>query len=128
MSEAMANELQAARDRIAELEKLMGSDVTAGLIGLGMTRLQSRLLVALLKRPGVTSREQLLEFAYSDRWASERPELKIIDIHLHHARKKLREHGIEITTHWGSGFSLNQPNKEKLRKLLTSLDAEEGKA
>ncbi|MDI6838604.1 MAG: winged helix-turn-helix domain-containing protein [Rhizobiaceae bacterium] len=58
------------------------------------------------RRPRMLSRDQLMAEAYWLRADDEEPEIKIIDVLICKARKKLGPTGIAIDTVWGRGYRI----------------------
>lgn len=76
----------------------------------GLTVNEGRILDCLLRSKGrVVTREAIMNAVYFDR-PHEEPDIKIIDIFICKARKKLQEATAPfwIETHWGRGYSLNE--------------------
>jgi len=85
---------------------------------LGLTRTQARMLACLTN--GRTQSRQQLRTA-SRQWGDEY-ETKSVDVIIHHIRKKLHHHGIEIRNDWGTGFYMEPASITKMQAIL----AEEG--
>lgn len=71
--------------------------------------------VLLLQRlaemfPRVVTRQALLEWMYQISPDAE-PEIKIIDVYVCKARKKLASIGLQIDTVWGTGYALRVERK-----------------
>lgn len=60
-------------------------------------------------RPRTMSKEQLLAALYGLRPESEEAEIKIIDVFVCKARKKLVPLGVNIETAWGVGYRIVNP-------------------
>lgn len=56
--------------------------------------------------PRVLSKEKALEWMYQFAAEDEEPEIKIIDVFICKARKKLTPIGVRIDTLWGQGYAL----------------------
>jgi DNA-binding response OmpR family regulator len=56
--------------------------------------------------PRVLSKEAALEWLYQFSAEGEEPEIKIIDVFICKARKKLEPIGVRIDTAWGKGYAL----------------------
>jgi DNA-binding response OmpR family regulator len=71
------------------------------------------LLVARLAEifPRVASKEELLTWMYQFKSADEEPDIKIIDVYICKARKKLDQIGVRVDTVWGKGYALALPAK-----------------
>ncbi len=69
-----------------------------------LTMSEARVISLLLTRD-VATKEAILHALYSDR-PEEPPEIKIVDVFICKARKKLAPFGIEIETVWGRGYRI----------------------
>lgn len=114
--EGLEAENQRLRDRVAQLEEVVGFTIDLPIF-LGLTTHEARLFGALMKRP-VWTKEQLLFALYSGRHDDEQPEIKIIDVYVCKARKKLARFGIQIETLWGQGYRLSPEMKAKAMALI----------
>ncbi|WP_436253464.1 winged helix-turn-helix domain-containing protein [Neorhizobium sp. LjRoot104] len=56
--------------------------------------------------PRVLTKEAALEWMYQFAAEGEEPEIKIIDVYICKARKKLEPIGVRIDTVWGKGYAL----------------------
>lgn len=81
---------------------------------IGLTGKEAALIAILMKQKGVVSKESLLGTMYQ-LMTDDPPELKIIDVFVCKARKKLRPYGLEIATVWGRGYELPEATKALLR-------------
>jgi DNA-binding response OmpR family regulator len=71
---------------------------------LGLTRLETRLMAALVEKLGhCVGKAALMDALYFDR-AHEEPDAKIVDILVCKIRKKLTASGYAIETVWGQGY------------------------
>jgi DNA-binding response OmpR family regulator len=61
--------------------------------------------------PRVATKEELLTWMYQFRSEDEEPNLKIIDVYICKARKKLDLIGVRVDTVWGKGYALALPAK-----------------
>lgn len=102
-------------DRVAELEAAMGLGVLTPLEW-GLTRNEARLVGALLERELLT-KDAAMAALYRDRGADE-PEIKIVDVFVCKARKKLKPFGVEIGTRWGEGYFMTGPAKAEARRQI----------
>lgn len=103
------------RDRIAQLEEAMGLDFIAPLEW-RLTRAETALFGVLLARE-IATKEALLTGIVRDP-TGEAPEIKIVDVFVCKARRKLRPFGIEIETLWGRGYRLSPEVKALARAQL----------
>lgn len=113
----LERENETLRERVTQLEADLG--MAAEIPPLFMlTAHEARLFGMLLQRETCT-KEQLMSALYSLRANDDdEPEIKIIDVYVCKARKKLASFGIEITTIWGRGYMLTEPMKRRARELI----------
>jgi DNA-binding response OmpR family regulator len=78
-----------------------------------LTRQEASLLTSLHSHLAkVHSKDQLLSDLY---WReTDEPDIKIIDIYVHHIRRKLAPLGVTIQTVWGRGYRLLPPAQGKV--------------
>lgn len=69
----------------------------------GLTLTEDRIFAILLKSDAV-SKSSIMSALYNSN--EDRPAPKLIDVFVHRLRKKTREHGVEIRTILGVGYSL----------------------
>ena len=91
---------------------------------LGLTRAESRVLVWLLENEHV-DKEQLHAAMAQD--GDPATNIKIVGVLVHKLRKKLKPHGIEVATVWGTGYGLTADARDKLRKILAGYNAVDSK-
>lgn len=113
--EGLEAENERLRDRIAQLEDAMGLDFVAPLEW-RLTRAETALFGVLLAREFAT-KEALLAGVARDP-TGDAPEIKIVDVFVCKARRKLRPFGIEIETIWGRGYRLTPESKAAARAQL----------
>lgn len=114
--EALEAENERLQDRILVLEELLGIGIEWPLF-LGLTPHEGKLLGALMKRE-LQSKESLLLALYGHKPDGDMPEIKIIDVFVCKARKKLARFGIRIDTVWGEGYRLPFGMREKIRATV----------
>jgi two-component system, cell cycle response regulator CtrA len=102
------------REKIVTLEEMLGRHVEAPLM-LGLTKQESKLFCALVKRDIVT-KESAMDALYRDKPNS--AEVKIVDVFVSKIRRKLRPYDISIETVWGRGYLMPGPSKLKVAALL----------
>jgi two-component system cell cycle response regulator CtrA len=123
--EAMKNyagkacELQLLRDRVEELERLLGlsQEKRDELFRLRLTPGRTAML-SLIYRGNLIRKEAALEAIYGARPECDQPDIKIIDVMLCAIRKRLKGYGITIENQHGIGWFMTPANKQKLRDLL----------
>jgi DNA-binding winged helix-turn-helix (wHTH) protein len=116
-------ELQQLRDRVAELEEILGIDrpMTVRLReAFGLTQMPAKVLGMLLSRTFV-SKDALYTALYAVRAAADRPRTNILERHVNKLREHLRPHGVVIETIYGEGYRMTAPNKAKVRDVLDKL-------
>jgi hypothetical protein len=115
-----ANELQLLRDRVEELEELlgMGPSVNAKIVALGFTRAEASVLGLLLKREGCVSRDFLWTALYGSRAEGDQPHDRLVDVWIMKCRRKLKRFKVEIVTVWGSGWLISKDDKSRLREQI----------
>lgn len=96
------------RERVRVLEELVGIRIDVPLV-FGLTAHEAVLFGLLLRRDLVT-KEMAMVGLYGDRPDLD-PEIKIIDVYICKARKKLKGFGVEIETVWGRGYRLSAASK-----------------
>lgn len=109
------------RDRVATLERDAGLHVRLP-PGLGLTPHEARIFLSLLKRD-VCSKEQLLNAAYDLLHDGDLPGIKIIDVFICKIRKKLKPHGISISTIWGQGYYLDAEARQRASDMIATFSA-----
>ena len=116
-----ANELQALRDRVAELEELLG--ITGGDFNKLPIPPQQKSILNLLYRANgkLCSREHIYVAIFGMRPDCDQPHEKIIDTQLCRLRGYLRPHEIAISSVWGVGWFIDEDNRAKLRAWIESL-------
>ncbi len=114
--ETIERENEQLRDRIAQLEALLFESERLPL-ELRLTTHEEALVAFLLKRNEV-SKDQILTAIYGLLPDDDEPELKIIDVYVCKARKKLAPFGLQIKTIWGRGYCLPPATKTTLRAMM----------
>jgi hypothetical protein len=127
--ERLEDELELARDRVRELEKALGiGDDIMPLRLLGLSA-QEAVVVNLLTRRDVVTRDQILIAMYSEdeeRRFDVQP--KIVDVVCSKARQKLRPLGVSFGSIFkagggrdeGGAYRMPGPDKARLAKLVAS--------
>lgn len=85
--------------------------------GAGLTPTQAA-IVNYIATKGVVHREQIMDFLYSA--ATNPPLVKIVDVYISKARKKLRAFDITIDTLHSRGYGMTPENAERWRALVRS--------
>jgi DNA-binding response OmpR family regulator len=107
------------RDRIAELEDVIGTSERASLRYslLGLPATLRRILGFLVSRD-IANRDGLFAALHGDKPECDQPEIKVLDQQICRLRQRLGPHGIAIKTEWGIGYSMSLADKAKLEDLL----------
>jgi DNA-binding response OmpR family regulator len=113
---ALQVELSKAHKHILELEKRLGEtpEVLSQLC-FGFSRNESKIL-NLLMTSKAASKERIMDVLYETE--ADCPGDHITVVYISKIRKKLKQHGIRILTHYGLGWSLKDQDKTFLRELL----------
>lgn len=114
-----ANELQALRDRVQELEELLGvsKEQRDMMFSLKLSPQQTAFL-GLIYRGDLVRRDAAYAVIYGARPECDRPDDKILDVQLSRIRARLRPKGITIETQWGVGWFMTPKNKAILRGII----------
>lgn len=98
-------EIETLRERVRQLEDaLIPPDVVVPLEW-GLTASEARMFAFLTTRD-IATKQQIHDALYGLRPDGDDPEMKIIDVFVCKARKKLSKFGVVIETHWGQGYGL----------------------
>ena len=114
----MKDEMQCLRDRVEELENLLGLRIEPpraipGVRGIGWK------LIGLLLRHPMVGREFAFRALYGDRPEIDQPlDLRIIDINICRLRVALRPYKVAIQCEIGTGYFLDEKNKTRLAALV----------
>lgn len=116
------SELQRLRDRVEELESLLGLERDLAMRirhAWRMASEESRIMSIVLKRAFAT-RETLYTILYGARPDCDQPEMKIVDVQVCKARKSLRNNGVaaKVRTKWGDGYFMTREDKAALMAAL----------
>ncbi|MEO1110555.1 MAG: helix-turn-helix domain-containing protein [Pseudomonadota bacterium] len=111
--QALEAENDELRARIDDLERALFADVIVP-FDWGLTANESRVVACLLSRPFAT-KDALMAALYRNDGKDE-AHIKIIDVFVCKARKKLAPFGVEIKTLWGQGYMVD----EAIRRTVLS--------
>lgn len=113
------SELQRLRDRVAELEALLGAseEDTVRLRALGLTKTSSLVLGIILKRP-VASREAIYVAIYGARPDCDQPLIDTLDVYATRIRQILRGINVELKTAHNIGWYIKPEEKKIVRDYL----------
>ncbi|SDC08087.1 two-component system, cell cycle response regulator CtrA [Bradyrhizobium brasilense] len=111
---SLEQENDALRARIRDLEEQLGFTFECP-PQFGLTAHEAKIFGLLMKKPLVTK-----EFAISALYfhKQDEAEIKIVDVFICKARKKLKPFNIEIETVWGQGYRLTAASRAIAEQLL----------
>ena len=83
------------------------------------TKQQAAVLCTMLRRTELT-KDQIHVILQENRPSSSRDPttIKMVDVVVHHIRKKIKPHGLVIETVWGTGYLITPKHREMAIKLL----------
>jgi len=113
------SEIQRLRDRVEELEELLGigrDDLAQYRDALKVKGSKLKILGALMKRNVTISRAALLTMLQGARPGDISDE-RLIDVHVCTLRKRLPT-GVTIRTDWGVGYYMDRASKDALRRFV----------
>lgn len=114
----MDTEIERLKDRIEELERLLGMRLRAPRIpGLNESQWQ---LLGLLLRGGVIEREYAFIALYGDRHEAEQPtNLRMVDVNVSRINRVLmKRYGIRISTEPRTGYYIDERSRQILNDLV----------
>jgi hypothetical protein len=120
-----ALEMKRLRDRVEELERILGTDrSTANRLrtAFELTPDQGKMLGMLMARSSVTH-ESLYAVIYGAKPECDQPEPKIVDVQICKLRARLKPYGFEIGTLWGEGYRLTPAMKAAIRAHMRQVEA-----
>ena len=116
------SELQHLRDRVEELEMILGmgeDDVSLVRQITGLTPTQATLVSILYRRRVTLTKETLYQAMYGGMAECDQPQVRVLDSLIHQARKALRPFGVNISTvYGGGGFSMDELSRARFKALL----------
>lgn len=118
------SELQQLRDRIDELEYLLGiTGVVPEYFALEMAPARRTVLGLLIKRPLVT-KEAIIIATRSGQAHKDDPNGALAICYVHHVRRFLQKrYSIKVHTAWGQGWFLDIADRKKLQQLFAQAEA-----
>lgn len=117
---AEKNELRDLRDRVQELEELLGvvgDEVERYMTRLGLLRIEAQILGYILKRE-FAPRDAIYVAIYGGRPERDQPEINGVNVRMSRLRKVLRPLDVTIKNVWGKGWYMEPAEKAKLRAVL----------
>lgn len=125
-----AAEIERMRDRIAELEELLGLRIPVPPAfaprRANFSRGRMWALICFLAKREFVSHEAITVALWGDIEIDQRPNAKGQDVYICHLRKFLRAYDIELRTAWGKGWYFDAVNRRKVRALIEQLCASAG--
>jgi len=117
------NEIQRLRDRIEELEAILGmaeDHVTVIMRVTGLPYYPSCILGILHRRNTVFSKEVIGQLVYGYRPECDQPEhvIKIIEVFVHTIRKKIAPLGLSIRTVFQQGYTMDDADRRRLTAMM----------
>ena len=114
-------EIQAMRDRIEELEDLIGVSIKDPNFHRWGLSPKKTAVLGVLYRGKITSRESIFGAMYGGRSECDQPDdFRIVDVYLSKVRVFLKPLDISIQNNWGVGWWITDESKAKLRHLMES--------
>lgn len=112
----------ALRARVAALERILGQHLRMP-AEFELTGHEEAIVLALYKQQQITN-PGLWEILYGHLPIADQPTSKVIDVMMHHIRKKIGRlpHCLVIETVWGEGFRMTTASREKLREMIIEPD------
>jgi len=117
----LEEELDIAKERIRSLAVAKEFD-RSFTVAFGLTGGENQILSCLLARENAT-KEQIMHEIYANR-IDDAPQTKIIDVYVCKLRKKLKKHGVDIATAWGSGYYMTKEMKDLTRSIAANIYSE----
>ena len=124
----MAEDINALRDRIQELEELLGMRLPQPRLGvLSTVRKTGWKILGLLLKRGLITREYTYSALYGAKPESEQPvDPRVIDQHICRINKTLKLHGVRVRTEYGVGYYIDEQSREALKSMLGGRQCEDG--
>lgn len=113
-------ELQRLRDRVEQLEEVLGVNPSIKdrlYLAFGLEPQLAAILGMLYKREFVT-RSGLYTVLYEGSPEADWPQEKSLDVRMHYLRNALKDYGITIITRWKCGWFMRPEDKAKVREAL----------
>lgn len=104
------------RATISDLKQEFGLDDSVPPV-LGLNRAERKMLGVLFARR-IATKGQCMTGIMVGRGGDEEPDMRVLDVYIHRMRVKLKPFGIVIVTEWGTGWYIDEENKQKIAALL----------
>ena len=117
------SELQRLRDRVEELEQILGmdeDDVSLIRQVTGLAHMPATMVSILYRRRVILTKETLHQAIYGGVAECDQPQVRVLDSLIHQARKALRPYDVNIhTVYGGGGFSMDELSRARFKAVLT---------
>jgi hypothetical protein len=117
------SEMQRLRDRVEELEQILGmdeDDVSLIRQVTGLAHMPATMVSILYRRRVILTKETLHQAIYGGVAECDQPQVRVLDSLIHQARKALRPYDVNIhTAYGGGGFSMDELSRARFKALLT---------
>lgn len=123
-------ETERLRDRIDELERVLGVDMSLANRLRDVFGLEPGLcpIMGMLMKRAFVSHASMYTVLYSGRPECDWPDAKVMDVQICKLRRKLRKHGVSIETRWGEGWMMTMADKAKVRAAVEAFGSDEALA
>lgn len=112
------SEIERLRDRIEELEGLLGLNLKLP-NEFGLTPTEMQCVGAIIRR-GILNQEAIFTAVYGSRPESQQPDMKIIDVYLCRIRRKLTPKGFALKNNFSVGYYFEPPARDALKQLCAA--------
>jgi DNA-binding response OmpR family regulator len=127
-------EIARLRDRIEELEELLGMELPWPRPNLSLTPQEEKVLALLLRAEGrLVTRDFAFAAIYGGRPECDEPDYgaKLIDVWIFKLRVKIKNAlplaGVKIRVEWGRGYYITKPDREKIVAFLSEPSVSEAR-
>lgn len=118
-------EVQKLRDRVQELEALLGRDrklTDRVRIAFGIEHDQAEILALIVNRH-IATYDAIFTVLYGALPECDQPDSNVMETQVSKLRKALKDHGIKIVTNYDTGWSMSREDKNKIKRTLAALNA-----
>lgn len=121
----MTAEIERLRDRVEELERVLGADRALSSRLRDVFGLEPGLapILGMLMKRAFVSHSSLYTVLYAGRPDCDWPDEKVMDVQICKLRRKLKKIGAVIETKWGEGWLMTAANKAMVRGALDKATA-----
>ena len=123
-------ETERLRDRVEELERVLGVDMSLTERLRDVFDLEPGLtpILGMLMKRAFVSHSSLYTVLYAGRPECDWPNEKVMDVQICKLRRKLRKHGVTVQTRWGEGWMMSMADKAKVRAVVEVFGSDEALA